>query len=68
MITAKNTLSDALSHVLGRAQHAAVRELVSAERGARRPTAREVLSWMRVHMPSAADRVDDVLFPEPFRD
>ena len=64
----RKALSSALSRVLDRAQRAAVRELVSAERGARRASPHEMLSWMRVNMPSAADRVDDVLFPQPFRD
>lgn len=64
----QRAVSSALDTVLGRARRAAVRELVAAETGARRASAGQVLSWMRVNMPSAADRVDDVLFPEPFRD
>jgi hypothetical protein len=62
------TLSTALNRVLKPAQRKDVRDLVSEETGTRRASARQVLSWMRVNMPSAADRVDDMLFPEPFRD
>ena len=64
----RRTLSLALRRVLGSSQRAAVHELVLAERGARRASPHEVLSWMRVNMPSHAGRVDDVIFPEPFRD
>lgn len=61
-------LSTALNRVLRPAQRKDVRDLVAFELGARRASARQMLSWMRVNMPSAADRVDDMLFPEPFRD
>jgi hypothetical protein len=60
-------MASALTRVLG-LRHDAVRELVSNETGARRASARQMLSWMRVHMPSAADLVDDVLCPQPFKD
>ena len=56
----------AINRVLGKAQRATVRELVSAEMGAKRATPLQILSWMRVNMPAAADRVDDVLHPIPF--
>ena len=70
MMTQKHrrNVASAVAVVLGRVQHSAVRELVSAEKGSRHASAHDLLSWMRVNMPSAADRVDDVLFPEPFRD
>jgi hypothetical protein len=61
-------VSSALPRVLRPAQRKDVRDLVSLELGTRRASPRQVLSWMRVNMPSTADRVDDMLFPEPFRD
>jgi hypothetical protein len=64
----RRAVASALNAVLGPARRADVRELVAAETGARRASPRQMLSWMRVNMPSAADRVDDVMFPEPFRD
>jgi hypothetical protein len=60
-------LESAINQVLPPQQRAAVREMCAAEAG--RPcTALDVLSWMRVNMPVAADRVDDVQFPRPFND
>jgi hypothetical protein len=53
-------LTAALDSVLGREHGGDVRRLVSAESG-RRASARRVLYWMRVNMPSAAARVDDAL-------
>lgn len=64
----RRAVASALNRVLPRAQHVAVREIVLAETGARRASPSQVLSWMRVNMPSAALRVDDVMFPQPFRD
>jgi hypothetical protein len=61
-------LISALNSVIPSHQRDAVRELASAETGNRRITPGQILSWMRVHMPSSAERVDDVLFPQPFRD
>ncbi|MDE2040386.1 MAG: hypothetical protein KGO96_11995 [Elusimicrobia bacterium] len=61
-------VASALNRVLSPHRRAEVRELVLAENGPRRASPHEVLSWMRVNMPLAADRVDDVLFPQPFRD
>jgi hypothetical protein len=60
-------LESAINQVLPPRQRAAVREMCSAEAG--RPCSPlDVVSWMRVNMPVAADRVDDVLFPHPFND
>ena len=57
-------LSRALDQVLGPVHRSVVRELASAESGARNLAPHQVLSWMRVNMPRNAERVDDVLFPE----
>jgi hypothetical protein len=46
--------------VLGRSHRRTVLELVSTETG-RRASSRQVLSWMRLNMPTAAGLVDDKL-------
>lgn len=68
VMTKQTRISAALSAVLGPARRADVHELASAERSARRSSPHQMLSWMRTNMPTAADQVDDVLFPQPFRD
>jgi len=63
----RRALTSAINRVLAPKQRAAARELCSVEAG-RRCSSTDLISWMRVNMPSAADRVDDLLFPEPLRD
>ena len=53
-------LAAALERVLGREHHDTVLDLVSTETGAR-ASSRQVLSWMRLNMPTAAGRVDEAL-------
>ena len=53
----------AINAVLSDSQRAAVRDLVAAETGTRRVSALQMLSWMRVHMPIAADRISEKLHP-----
>ena len=60
-------LASAINQVLEPAQRRSVQQLCSSEAG-RRCSSLDVLSWMRVNMPTAADRVDDMQFPQPFRD
>ena len=60
-------LASAINRVLPPKQRAAARELCSAEAGHRCSTT-DLISWMRVNMPSFADRVDDLLFPQPLKD
>jgi len=57
----ERVLSSALDQVLGRSHRATVGELVSSEMGERRATARQLLFWMRVNMPTAAGLVDQAL-------
>jgi hypothetical protein len=57
---ADRELAAALESVLGRSHRRTVLELVSTETG-RRASSRQVLSWMRLNMPTAAGLVDDKL-------
>jgi hypothetical protein len=57
---ANRELASALERVLGRDHRRTVNELVSTETGTR-ASSRQVLSWMRLNMPTAAGQVDDVL-------
>jgi hypothetical protein len=57
---AERELSAALERVLGRSHRRTVVELVSHETGVR-ASARQVLSWMRVNMPTAAGLIDEML-------
>ena len=66
-IARRRALASAINTVLPAAQRAEVRALCSAEAG-RRCTPLDVMSWMRLNMPSFADKVEDIMFPEPFRD
>ena len=63
----RRALASAINRVLSPKQRLAAREFCSSESG-KQCTDTDLMSWMRVNMPSAADRVDDVLFPQPFRD
>ncbi len=57
---AERELSAALERVLGRARRRDVLEIVSTETG-HRVSPRQVLSWMRLNMPTAAGWVDEAL-------
>ena len=61
-------LISALKSVIPQHQRDNVRELISFDTGNRKVSPDQLLSWMRVHMPTSAERVDDVMFPQPFRD
>ncbi len=63
----RRALTSAIKRVLPPKQRAAATELCSVEAG-RKCSSADLIAWMRVNMPSAADRVDDLLFPEPLRD
>ncbi len=54
----------ALAHVLPSAHMRMMRELMAAERGSKaKPTANETLCWLRLNMPRAALRLEDLLHP-----
>ena len=58
----RKALSIALQSVLSPAQLTAARELTAAENPGRgTPQPEDVLYWMRVNMPDATRRVEDVL-------
>jgi len=57
---AERELAAALERVLGRSHNRTVHEIVSQETGVR-ATWRQVLSWMRLNMPTAAGLVDEAL-------
>jgi hypothetical protein len=54
----------ALDHVLTPAHVRMVLELMAAERRTKAPpTAAEILGWLRVNMPSYAERIEELLHP-----
>jgi hypothetical protein len=57
---ADRELAAALERVLGREHRRTVLDLVSTETGDR-ASFRQVLSWMRLNMPTAAGQVDEAL-------
>ncbi|NNN05902.1 MAG: hypothetical protein HKL90_08380 [Elusimicrobia bacterium] len=57
---AERELSAALERVLGPARRRDLHEIVSTETG-RRVSPRQVLSWMRLNMPTTAGWVDEAL-------
>jgi hypothetical protein len=58
----RKALAKAIASVLSPAQLTMAHELIAAERpGQPAPQAEEILFWMRLNMPSAAARVDELV-------
>lgn len=58
----RKTLAKAIASVLSPAQLTMVHELLAAERPGRpAPQVEEILFWMRLNMPTAAARVDELV-------
>lgn len=60
-------IASAINQVLSPAQRTSALELCAADNG-RACGPLDLLSWMRVNMPVAADRVETMVDPQPFRD
>lgn len=61
----RKALASALSRVLHPAQLTAAREMILAERpGRAQPQPEEILFWMRLNMPDATTRVEELLASE----
>ena len=62
-------LASAIAQVLTPAERSMVRELIAAEVAGRpAPGAEDMMYWMRLNMPTAAIRVEDILHPFPLGD
>lgn len=60
--SSRKALTAALYEVLSPAQLTAAREMILAENpGRAAPQAEDILYWMRVNMPNATERVEDIL-------
>lgn len=60
----RKSLASAIAEVLSPAQMTAAREMILAEAPGRpSPTPKEILYWMRVNMPMATRRVEEILHP-----
>lgn len=65
----RKALVSAIAEVLGPSHHTMVRELIQAEDPHHSEAEPEdVIFWMRLNMPSAARRVEDILHPFPLGD
>lgn len=65
----RKALISAIGQALTPAQLTMVCELISAEDPERaKPEPDDILYWMRLNMPVAARRVEDILHPFPFAD